>query len=117
MNLVLCFSERWLDDSALACESIYRLPHYSSVHQLRGHGKGGGASIYIIDSFNNRVRIDLSVNSNDIESLSTEILLEKTCNTLINVLYRPPSGLILPSENFLKDLFNKTKKTLTKRFI
>ena len=24
------------------------------------------------------------------------------------MLYRPPSGLILPFENFLKDVFNKT---------
>ena len=29
--------------------------------------------------------------------------------TIINVLYRPPSGLILPFENLLKEIFNKTK--------
>ena len=34
---------------------------------------------------------------------------KKKCNILINVLYRPPSGLILPLENFLKDVFKKTK--------
>ena len=37
------------------------------------------------------------------------MLFEKKCNTLINVLYSPPSGLILLIENFLKDVFNKTK--------
>ena len=71
------FSETWLDDSALACESLYKPPYYNSIHQLRGHGKGGGVSIYIIDSFNYRVRTDLTVNNNDIESLSIEILFEK----------------------------------------
>ena len=30
---------------------------------------------------------------------------------LINVLYRPPSGLILAFEIFLKDVFNKTKSS------
>ena len=29
----------------------------------------------------------------------------------MNVLYRPFSGLILPFENFLKDVFNKTKNS------
>ena len=57
------------------------------------------------------MRTDLNVNNNDIESLSIEILFEKKCNTLINVLYRPRSGLILPFENFLKDVFNKTKNS------
>ena len=31
--------------------------------------------------------------------------------TLIHVLYRPSIGLILPFENFLKDVFNKTKNS------
>ena len=51
--------------------------HYNSVHQLWGHGKSGGISIYINNSFNYRVRKDLSVNNYDIESLSIEILFEK----------------------------------------
>ena len=36
---------------------------------------------------------------------------KKKCNTLINVLYWPPSGFRLPFENFLKDRFNKTKNS------
>ena len=43
------------------------------------------------------MRTDLSVNNNDIESL-IEILFEKKFSKLINVLYRPPTGLILPFE-------------------
>ena len=110
---IICFSETCLDDSALECESLYKLLHKNSVHQLRGHGKGGFVSIYINDSFNYRLRTDLSVNNNDIESLSIEILFEKNA---INVLYRLSNGLILPFAYFLKDVFNK-KKTLTKCFI
>ena len=36
---------------------------------------------------------------------------KRKCNILINVLYRSPVGLILPFENFLKDVFNKTKNS------
>ena len=35
----------------------------------------------------------------------------KKCNTLINASWSLPSGLMLPSENFLKDVFNKTKNS------
>ena len=114
MNLALCFSETWLGDSALACESLYKLPHNNSVHQLKGRGKGGNVPIYINNSFNYKVRTDLIVSKNYIESLSIEIFFGK--KTLINVLYRPPSGLILPFENLLKDIFNK-KKTIRGCFI
>ena len=61
----------------LTCKLLYKLPHFNSVYQLRGHGKGGVVSIYINDSFNYRVRIDLSVDNNYIESLSIEVLFEK----------------------------------------
>ena len=102
---IICFSEKWLDDSALAWESLYKL-----LHQIRGHGKGGGVSIYTNESFSHRVRTNLSVNNNDVESLSIENFVRKKYNALINVLYRPPSDLILPLKNFLKDVFNKPRK-------
>ena len=37
---IICFSGTWLDDSALACKSLYKLAHCSSIHQLRVQGKG-----------------------------------------------------------------------------
>ena len=63
-----------MDDSALACESVHKLQQHNSVHQLRGHG---GVSVYINSSFNYKVRIDLSVNKNDIESLTIQIVFKK----------------------------------------
>lgn len=55
------------------------------------------------------MRTDLSVNNRDIESLSMEILFDKRCDTLFNVLYRPPSGPTEPCEIFLEDALSKTK--------
>ena len=55
------------------------------------------------------VKPDLSININDIESLTIEILSNKKRNTLINVLYRPPHGQIEPFEKFLSNILSKIK--------
>ena len=83
------------------------------MHQVRHHGKYGGVSFYIGEAFNFKVEIDLSFNTRDLELLSVEILFDKRCNILVNVLCRPPSSLTEPFENFLKDIFSKTKNSST----
>ena len=90
---IICFSETWLDDSFSLSQSLYELPKYKCIHQVRSYGKGGGVSIYIHNSLNFKLRPDLSINSFDVESLSIELLCKKKKNTLISVLYRPPKGL------------------------
>ena len=49
-----------------------------NVHQIRNHYKGGGVSVYIHKNFEFKIRNDLSINSKDIESISVELLHEKT---------------------------------------
>ena len=90
--------------------SLFELPNYSSTHQARGDRKSGGVSIYIHKSLDFAVKPDLSINNNNIESLTIEILSNKKRNTLINALYRPPNGQIEPFENFLNNIFSKIKK-------
>ena len=97
---VICLSETWWDDLATIEKSLYELPNYNSTHQARGDRKGSGVSIYIHKSLDFTVKPDLSINNNDIESLTLEILSNKKRNTLINALYRPPNGQIEPFENF-----------------
>ena len=53
----------------------------------------------------------------DIESLSVEVLFDKNCNTIFNVLYRSPNGQIEPFENHLMDIFNKTKESFNTHHI
>ena len=53
-----------------------------------------------------KVKDDLSINCKDVESLCVEILFENKCNTLINILYRPPNGQIELFEKFLRYVFN-----------
>ena len=95
---VICFSETWLDDTDN--NSLYELPNYISKHQIRDDRKGGGVSFYIHNSLSFRVLPNLCINSTDIESLSIEISSNDQRNTLVNVLYRPPSGKINHSKNF-----------------
>ena len=96
-------------------ETFYELPNYKNIHQIRNYGKGGGVSIYIKDSINFKLRLDLSINNTNVESVSRELLCRKNRNTIINVLYRPPKGLTEPFKKFLNCIFNKTKK-LNKKF-
>ena len=87
----------------------YDLPNYTSNHQKRSDRKGGGVSVYIHNSFNVKTRSDLSTNCRDIESLTLEIISEKTRNTIVSVLYRPPNGHFEHFENFLTNFFLNTK--------
>ena len=73
---------------------------YTSKHQVWGNRKGGGVSIYTHNSLNFKIRPDLSISNNDIESLSAEIVSDKVRNTIVNVLYRPTNGQIEPFEPF-----------------
>ena len=77
------------------------------IKQARGYC---GVSIYIHNSLDFTVKPDLTINNNDIESLTIEINKKKR-NTLINALYRAPNGQIEPFENFLNNIFSKIKKS------
>ena len=78
----------------------YELSNYTSKHEVWVNCKGGGVSIYIHNSLNFRIRPDLSISNNDIESVSAEIVSDKFRNTVVNVLWRPPNGKIEPFETF-----------------
>ena len=104
---VIRFSETWLDDTD--SNSLYELPNYISKHQIRDDRKGRGVSFYIHNSLSFRVLPNLCINSTDIESLSIEILLNDQRNTLVNVLYRPPSGKTEPFETFLSKLLSSVQ--------
>ena len=79
---------------------------------IRKSGKGGRVWIFIHESLDYKVRKDLSVNCDAIESLSIEICNKKTRNTVFNVLYRSPNGDIEICEQVCKDLFSKNSKSM-----
>ena len=107
---ILCISETWCDKNS--CESShFQLPGYSHVNQVRDiqhkNGKGGGLSVFIHKSLLSKVRSDLNVNTKHMESLSVEIVNNKSKNIVITTTYRPPDGNIKTFETFLKALYSK----------
>ena len=97
---MICHSETWWDDLDTIEKSLYEIPNYNSTHQARSDREGSGVSIYIHKSLDFTVKPDLSINNNDIESLTIDIFSNNKRNTLINALFRPPNGQIEPFENF-----------------
>ena len=73
-------------------------------------------SIFIDKSHDFKIRNDLCVNSNSIESLSIEILNDnKTKNIILNVTYRPPEGDLNFCEQYFRDFLTKTTKCKTNK--
>ena len=103
---VICFSETWFDDLD---NLAYDLSIYINKHQVRSDSSGAGVSIYIHSSLKFKERPDLSIISKDIETLTLEILSDKTRNILVNVLYIHPFGQSGQFANFLTTFFSRTK--------
>ena len=78
-------------------------------------GRGGGLNISVHKEIYFKPRTDLSINSNDVESLCIEIHHKKDKNILFSVMYRPPNGdmkvFVKFCENFFPQII-KHRKTL-----
>ena len=65
---VIRFSETWLDETTSSNKSLYELPNYTSIHQVRKQRRGWGrVSVYIYQSVEFKIRNYLTINSDDIE--------------------------------------------------
>ena len=56
-----------------------------------------------------KLRKDLSIISEAIESLSLEISYKKSSNLIFNAIFRPPTGGIKVFEQFCEDIFSKNQ--------
>lgn len=64
-----------------------------------------GVSVCVHNSFNIKTRPDLSINNENVESVTLEIVFEKTCKAIGNIPDRPPNEHFEPFQNFLTTLF------------
>ena len=112
---IICLTETWANDSDINQNSLSQLEGYIPVHQIRKSRKGGGIVIFIRDSFLYKLRNDLSINCEDIESLSIEILKSPTRNIIFNAIYRPPNGDSKVCETFFKNILSDST-TVNKTF-
>ena len=102
----MCFSEKWLDGDTLSTSRSL------SELKVESYSKGGGVSNCVNKSLNFKLWPELSIASQDEESLLMEILFDKERNSLINVLYKPPKEVTEPFETLLKKFKKKTKNNL-----
>ena len=90
--------------------SLFQLEGYNPVHQIKKNRKGSGIAIFILDSFLHKIREDLSMNCDDIESLSTEMIKDHSKNITLNIVYRPPDGDLRITETFLRKILSENIK-------
>ena len=63
-------------------------------------------------NLNFKLREDLSINCDAIQSLSIKISSTKSKNIILNTIYRPPNGDMKQCETYFKDVFSKNGKNL-----
>ena len=76
-------------------KNLYNIPGYNSFYQTitDGKSKGTGVAIYVNEKFNAEMAEDLSICSDDIETLFVKLTLPSSSkHMLAGVIYRPPSG-------------------------
>ena len=111
---IICVIETWANDSNINQNSLFQLEGYIPAHQIRKSRKGRGIVIFLRDLLLYKLRNDLSINCEDIESLFIEILNSQTRNIIFNLIYRPLDGDLNVCETFFKKILSDSttvKKT------
>ena len=103
---IICVIETWANDSNINQNSLFQLEGYIPAHQIRKSRKGRGIVIFIRDLLLYKLRNDLSINCEDIESLFIEILNSQTRNIIFNLIYRPLDGDLNVCETFFKKILS-----------
>ena len=104
---VICLSETWAKDYVVR-NTEFHLPNYNVIHQQRTSNKqGGGVCIFIHNSLSYKLLNEFCVSTENNESLSIEILNNKSKNKIINLTYRPPDGNTKPFHDYLKSFLTK----------
>ena len=95
--IMLC--ETFLNNNNFA---MFNLSGYSKIERHRTNSRGGGVAIYMKNSYDFKIREDLSIYEEGIfESLFVETTLDKK-QVLIGEIYRPPNTDI----NYFNDRYN-----------
>ena len=104
---IIAISETWCNDDNINLNSLYRIPNYTAIHQIRKTGnKGGGLVLHMHKTITFNPLEKLSNNNEHIESLSVEIIRKNQKNIILSCICRDP--IIFTSK--IKDLAERNKK-------
>ena len=88
---IIAISETWCNDDNININSLYQIPNYTPIRQIRKtSSKGGGLVLYIHKTITFNALEKLSNNNEHIESLSVEIIRKNQKNIILSCIYRPP---------------------------
>ena len=90
---IIALTEARCSDNKADENSLWQLPDYTTIHQIRNSGqKGGGITLYVHNSLNYKIPKNENVDNNDIECLNIEIVSKASKNVVISCIYRPRRG-------------------------
>ena len=92
-----------LDEITSSNKSSCELSNNTSIHQVRKEAKNGRGRSLAVEF---QMRNDVSINSDDVETISGEFLFENRNYAICKVLYRQPKGQIESFEKNLKETFS-----------
>ena len=90
---IIALTETRCSDNKADENSLWQLPNYRTIHQIRNSGqKGGGIALYVHNSLNYKTPKNKNIDNNDIECLNIEIVSKASKNVVIFCIYRPRRG-------------------------
>ena len=90
----------------------FQLSGNKVLHQTRKNCKLAGVRVFVHENLSFKLRKDLSISCDAIQSLSIEITSTKSKNIILNTIYSPPNGDIKQCETNFKEIFSKNGKSL-----
>ena len=115
MFSVICFLETRAANNYICKDPNFQIENYPVWHQVRESDTGRELRICVHKEVYFKPHEDLSIDSNDVESLCIEIRLKKDRNILFNVMHRPPHGDMTIFQHFCRKFF-ANDKTLKKNW-
>ena len=100
-------------------KDVLNIPWYKHEHYIRSNERGGGVSIYILNTIPYKTRNKLSFSTHMLESVFIEVdksIFKSKRNVIIGEIYRPPSSDIYIHyfNKELEKLLNKIGKDFFK---
>ena len=105
----ICTSETWFDESNV---DLYNIQGYRQENNYRKSRQGGGVSIFIKEGIEYKLRPDLAIFNEDIESVFIEVdgsYVNSSKSQIIGCIYRPPNRDINVFRRHMKDIRHKLR--------
>ena len=100
---VIAITETWLSSDQ---HDLVNIVGYTSNFISREGGGGGGVGLYIKDGIKYKLKSNLSVSKNNVESIFLELENDKK-NVIIGCVYNPPDNDLEIVNEYLSEILNK----------